>query len=88
MKISLECRSIRLQLFHKINVFKDLQNLLENTSARVSFLIKLKAGGLKPAALLKKETPTQVVYSEGCKILKTTYLQNSCERLFLDISEY
>ena len=30
------------------------QNLQENTGARVSFLIKLQASGLRPAALLKK----------------------------------
>ena len=30
------------------------QNLQENTCARVSFLIKLQASGLRPAALLKK----------------------------------
>ena len=36
------------------------QNSQENTCARVSFLIKLQALGLRPATLLKRDSGTDV----------------------------
>ena len=40
--------------FVKKRLLEILQNSQEKTCARVSFLIKLQASGLKPATLLKK----------------------------------
>ena len=47
-------RSSHLEVFCEKVFLKIHQNLQENTGARVSFLIKLLASGLRPAALLKK----------------------------------
>ena len=55
--------------------FKILQNLQENTSARVSFLKKLRA---RTCNFIKKETLVQLFPCEFCKNLK-----NVCERLLL-----
>ena len=46
---------------------KILQNSLENTYARVS-------SGMRLANLLKKETPTQVLFCELLKIFKNNFL--------------
>ena len=50
-----------------------LQNLLENTFARVSFLIKLLARGQRPATLSKKETLVQVSSCQFCKFCTSTF---------------
>ena len=47
-----------------------LQNPLENTCARVSFLIKLRADACN---LIKKETLAQLFSCEFCKISKNTF---------------
>ena len=44
------------------------QNLRENTCARISFLVKLQAGGF-----IKKEALPQVFSCEFCKISKNTF---------------
>ena len=49
---------------------KVLQNSLENTCARVSFLIKLQ---VHACIFMKKETLAQVFSFEFCKILKNTF---------------
>ena len=51
---------------------KTLQNLQENTCARVSFLIKLQASRSGP--LLKKETLALVFSCEFCQMSKSTFL--------------
>ena len=50
------------ELFYKISQ--------ENTCARVLFLIKLQASGLK---FIKKETLAQVFFCEFCEIFKNTF---------------
>ena len=67
---------------------KILKNSLENTSAGVSFLIKVETRDLKPATLLKKDTPAQLVSLEVSKTYKNTPFKNSSEVLLLDILEY
>ena len=58
------------QRFSVKNVFLEIsQNLLENTSARVSFLIKLRASAWN---FIKKETLAQVFSCEFCEICKNT----------------
>ena len=55
------------------NMFlKISQNLLENTCARVSFLIKLQAA---PETLFKKEFLAQLFYSEFCEFFKDSYFE-------------
>ena len=48
-----------------------------------------KVTGLRPPALLKKETLAQVFSCEFCKILRTPFLQNTSGRLliFVEILE-
>ena len=48
------------------------QNSQENICARVSFLIKLQAIGLRPATL-KKEALAQVFFCEFCEICKRSF---------------
>ena len=55
-------------------VLQNFANSQENTCARVSFLIKLQAWGLRPATLLKKETLPLVFSCEFCEIFKNTVL--------------
>ena len=50
---------------------KVLQNLLENTCARVTFLIKFQA---KACNCFKKETPAQVISYEILEIFKNAFL--------------
>ena len=50
--------------------FEILQNSLENTSARVSFLIKLQTS---PCKFINKETLAQVFSCEFCEISKNTF---------------
>ena len=50
------------------------QNSLENTCARVSFLIKLQASGLN---FIKKETLAQVFSCEFCEISKNTFFHRA-----------
>ena len=66
-------RSSLKKVFLKIS-----QNSLENTCARVSFLIRLQSSGLQ---LIKKEALAQVFSCEFCKILRTRLLQNTTGRL-------
>ena len=49
-------------------VLKILRNSQENTSARVTFFIKLPASGL-----MKKETLAEVFSREFCEIIKNTF---------------
>ena len=42
-----------------------------------------KVAGLYPATSVKERTPAQVFSGEFCKILKTTFLQNTFRRLLL-----
>ena len=59
------------EVFYKKKMFLNIsQNLQENTSARISFLIKLHASGL-------------VFPCEICEIFKNTFLQNSSRRVLL-----
>ena len=52
---------------------KTLKNSQENKCARVSFLIKLQASGLRPATLLKKRASAQLFPREFCEIFKNTF---------------
>ena len=66
-------RSSRPEVFCKKLFLKILQNSLENTYARASFLIKngslFLVAGIKPATLvIKKETLPQVFSCEFCNI--------------------
>ena len=54
------------------------RNSLENTCARVSFL-------MKACNFIKKETLAQVFSFEFCKFLRTPFLQNTSRRLLLYI---
>ena len=49
------------------------QNSQENTCARVSFLIKLKALGLRPATLFKKRLCHKCFPVNFCEISKNTF---------------
>ena len=55
---------------NKVVGLKLSQNSQENNSARVSFLIKLRAEGLQ---FCKKETPIEVLSCEICEISKNTH---------------
>ena len=58
-------------LYRQEKMFSEiLQNSQENTYARVSFLIKLKAD---PCNFIRKETLAQVFSSEFCEITKNTF---------------
>ena len=59
------------------------QNSQENTCARVSFSIKLQATA---CIFIKKETLTEVFSCKFWEILRTIFLQNTPERLFLVIA--
>ena len=50
-----------------------LQISLENTCARVSFLIKLQASGPQPCNFIKTETLAQVFSGEFCEVSKKTF---------------
>ena len=52
-------------------LLKISQNSLENTCARISFLIKLQAEAYN---FIKKQTLTQVFSYEFCEILRTPFL--------------
>ena len=54
-------------------LLKMSRNLQENTSARVSFLIKLRP---PICNFIKKETLAQVFYCEFCDIFKNTFLED------------
>ena len=58
-----------------------LQNSQENTCARVSFLIKLQAWGLRPATFLKKRFWNRYFPVNFVKFLWTPFLENSSGRL-------
>ena len=60
-------RSSRSEMFLKI-----WQNLQENTCARVSFLIKLRASGLRSATLLKRDS-SRVSFCKLCEIFKNKF---------------
>ena len=60
-------RSSRSEMFLKI-----WQNLQENTCARVSFLIKLRASGLRSATLLKRDY-SRVSFCKLCESFKNTF---------------
>ena len=66
-------RRSRSEVFCKKVFLEISQNLPENTCARVSFLIKFQALGLRPATLLKKNTLAQVFSCEFCEISKNNY---------------
>ena len=56
------------------------KNSMENTCARVSFLIKLQAKALK---LIEKDIPTKVFFCEFWEISKNTSWQNTSGRLLM-----
>ena len=60
--------------------FEILQNSLENTSARVSFLIKLHTSACN---FINKETLAQVFSCEFCEISKNTFFTETSGRLLL-----
>ena len=62
---------------------KFLQNSLENTCARASFLIKLQALGLQPCNFIKKETLAQGFSCELCEISKNTLFAEHLRWLLL-----
>ena len=51
-----------------------LENSKENVCARVSFLIKLQASGLRPETLLKKRLWHRCFSVNFAKFLKTSFL--------------
>ena len=53
---------------------KILQNVHENTCARVSFLIKLQ---VEACNFIKKETLAQVFFCEFCKIFKNSFFNRT-----------
>ena len=57
----------------KLVLLEISQNSQENTCARVSFLIKLQALGLRQATLLKKQTLAQEFSCEFCRIFENTF---------------
>ena len=63
--------------------FKFSQNSQENTCARVSFLIKLQALGLRPGTLLTKRLWHRYFPVNFVKFLRTPFLQNPSTRLLL-----
>ena len=58
------------------------QNSQENTCARVSFLIKLQASGLRPATLLKKRLWHWCFPVNFVTFLRTPFLQNTSSDCF------
>ena len=74
-----KCRSSRPQVFYKVGLLK---NFAQFTEISVPESFDEVVGRYY---FIKKETLTQV---EICKILKNIFLENSCGRLLLDISEY
>ena len=54
-------------------LLKILQNLQENTYARIFFLIKLQGPQLYPSNFIKKETLEQVFSCEYCDIFKNNF---------------
>ena len=67
-----------MELFREIFFFEKFTQ--ENTCARSHFN---KVAGLYPAASLKERTPTQVLSSEFCEILKAPFLQSFSRLLLL-----
>ena len=59
------------------------QNFQENTCARVSFLIKLQASGLRPATLLKKSLWHRYFPGNFVKFPRTPFLTEHLWWLFL-----
>ena len=68
----------------KKSLLKILQNSQENTSARVSFLIKLQASALRPATLLKKGVWHRCFPANFKKFLRTTFFIEHLWRLLLN----
>ena len=63
--------------FVKKRLLEILQNSQEKTCARVSFLIKLQASGLKPATLLKKRLWHRFFPVNFVKFQEHLFLQNT-----------
>ena len=63
-------RSSRLQMFPKIYALKNFAIFTRKHLCRSHFLKKLQAWG---AQLCYKETPTQVVFNEYCKIFNSGF---------------
>ena len=61
------------------------QNSQENTCARVSFLIKLPAWGLRPATLLKKRVWYRCFPVNFVKFLRTPFLTEHLQWLLLNV---
>ena len=57
-------------------ILEILQNSQESTCARVSFLIKLQAWGLRPATLLKKRLWDRCFPMNFVKILRTPFYRS------------
>ena len=60
------------------------QNSQKNICARACVFLN-KVAGLRPATSLKKETPT---FGKFGKFLRTSILNNICERLLLETEKY
>ena len=58
--------------------FKFLRNLLENTCAEASFLIRLQALACK---FIEKEAPAPIFSREIANILRAPFLQKTSKRL-------
>ena len=60
------------EVFCKNGAYKDFAKFTGSTCAEVSFYINLQA---RPASLLKKDTPAQVISYKFCKIFKKIYFE-------------
>ena len=78
--IGSEDRSSRSQMFFKMGVLENFLHFTRKQLWRSLFLIKLQA--LSPVTILK-ETPTQVFCCKICKIIKTPFLTEHLQWLFL-----
>ena len=67
----------------KMMFLKISQNSQENTCARVFFN---KVEGFRPATLLKKRLWHRCLLANFAKILKTLFLQSSCDNCFDNLS--
>ena len=72
----------------KEGVVKNFAKFKRNTCARVSFLIKLQAWGLRPATLLKVRLWHKCFPVNFDKFLRRSFLRENLQWLLLNVAKY
>ena len=72
----------------KEGVLKNFAKFKRNTCARVSFLIKLQAWGLRPATLLKVRLWHKCFPVNFDKFLRRSFLRENLQWLLLNVAKY